>query len=581
VRRPFLLVLAFAATSYADRIVLVSGAALSGEVVEETAAEVTIRMARGSMKIARARIGAIEREEAGTYRKREAAESLRAGLAARAVQLLEEALRGDPADTEAKTALIGALRARAKECGDAAQFADARAALGRLLELVPDDAAAHDALDTVVREEEGGARAVAAASAAAEDANFDFALATLHAWRRRSRAEDSRVREALGDVHASAGAHALAEGEHRAALDHFRAAAAYGERRRSGEGVAALRPIAALEAIAEGDLEGARRFVDAMESYPDRAVPVFLRALVAQASGRIEDAVRDYAEASRLAESGGASGAVVAFDEVRRRAAASLRAAIAVPGDDGARRFRETFLDPLRRSDDAEFFVVYAPTDAAAKEAGAAADAAYRRAAQELLGGVPAAPKAELVIHADRAVYLAADPRPEPGIVSSREGTCGVTYDTWTAPASPVTRIEAYAGDGGLLADTIPHEAAHVVQRRGLPAFRRGHWLDEGLATTFESERSRSARRARFARSVPAPLPEFVAMQSTPPEAGVEFYDQAHALVEHLRARGDDEEWRRFLSMFATRPFAECLAEVYAAGSVDAFERAFLDRGGR
>ena len=56
-------------------------------------------------------------------------------------------------------------------------------------------------------------------------------------------------------------------------------------------------------------------------------------------------------------------------------------------------------------------------------------------------------------------------------------------------------RVEVYSGQSGLLVDTIPHEVVHVLQRRGFVGFRAGHWLDEGLATTYESEGSRDRRR--------------------------------------------------------------------------------------
>lgn len=107
------------------------------------------------------------------------------------------------------------------------------------------------------------------------------------------------------------------------------------------------------------------------------------------------------------------------------------------------------------------------------------------------------------------------------------------------------------------------------------------HWLDEGVATLFESEVCRRARRMRFLASAPAPLPEFVSLKTTPAEEGVAFYDQAHALAEFLRARADDAQWRRFLARLGTHSFEDGLRECFGIDSLDALERLWLSRDRR
>jgi tetratricopeptide (TPR) repeat protein len=580
--RALLAAILLAYSAAGDEIVLRSGARISGEVVEERPDAVVVRLARGLLTLPRDRVERIVREGGGDYLRREAGASHRAGLHARAAELYERALAAAPGDAEVRAALVEALRAHAAACASEMRAAEARAALRRLLELAPSDAAARSSLDALDRDAEAAERALAAARASLEAGRFAEAIALLHEWRGLRPPGDPAAREALGEAHARAGDAALDAGAPERALQHFRAAAAYGERRRSGAGLVALAPLAALTALEEGDLEEARRTVEGISgSYPDPGVPLLLRAVLRQAEGAFEEAARLYSEAERAALAEPARGRCVPFPEAKRRAASALSAVILAYASPGAERWRQTFLDPLQRFDGGEFFAVYAPTEALAREASAAADAAYRRAAVELLGAVPSAAKAELVIHPNRDVYLAADLHRGPGGVSTRERSAGITYEAWTGPSTRVPRIEAYAGGHALLHDTIPHEAAHVVQRRGLGAFRRMHWLDEGIATLFESEACRRARRARFLASVPAPLPEFVSLQATPAEDGAAFYDQAHALAEFLRARVDDAQWRRFLALLGTRSFEDCLRDCFDVESVDALERLWLSRDRR
>jgi len=129
----------------------------------------------------------------------------------------------------------------------------------------------------------------------------------------------------------------------------------------------------------------------------------------------------------------------------------------------------------------------------------------------------------------------------------------------------------------GLLTDTLPHEVAHVVQRLGFRAFRAGHWLDEGIATTFESERARANRRKTLkAAADPIPLREFVALRSTPPAKMGLFYAQAHSLTEYLMNRSGPAAWRTFLDVYAKINFKSAIDRAYKYRSIEDLERDWL-----
>ena len=205
----------------------------------------------------------------------------------------------------------------------------------------------------------------------------------------------------------------------------------------------------------------------------------------------------------------------------------------------------------------------------------------YRRASKELLGRVPSKDRIEVVVHATRAAYIAADPVPPgsplEGVTIPREQTGGCCYDTLGAEGRTLVRIEVFLDDPRLAEDTLQHEVIHAVQRHGLGAFRRMHWFDEGLATTYESKQASERRMGRLRQAGRIiPFPQFLSLQSTPPGSAVLFYDQAHALSMFLKQLGSPEDWRRFLSLLATRSFEDTIREAWGVESLDDLERQFL-----
>ena len=184
-------------------------------------------------------------------------------------------------------------------------------------------------------------------------------------------------------------------------------------------------------------------------------------------------------------------------------------------------------------------------------------------------------------MHPTRAAYLAADPTPPgsplAGVTVPRSKTGGVCYRTLDERGRPLVRIETYASEH-LETDTLPHEMVHVVQNRGFKAFRRGHWLDEGLAMLYESKQGRANRVAlwRQLSRNPIPLPELLLLKSTPPDRVLTFYSEAYVFTRFLRSLGDDDDWRRFLDAFGGLSFEAAVREVYEVEDVAALERLWL-----
>jgi len=578
---PLLLIALAAAAARGDRVILGNGQELSGEVVEEAGDSILLRMPNGTMRIARSRIREVVRETPAAYLRREAASRLAAGDARTAVQLLEKALALDAEDAALPGLLVEALLRHAGREREERRRPAAERLLERAEALAPDEPRIDGLREAIARDEAEAARLHDEAIALFSAGDGIEALRRMNAWRLLMPAGDPDAKEAMAAGHLAVGRTLAGKGDLRAALDHLRAARSFGRADEADRDLRVLAPIAALEAAGAGDLAGARRFVDGLSGYGDPAVRPFLAAVIDHLSGRVEEAVRGYAEAARAAEgrSGDSRGAIP-YEEVRRWAAATLRDAIAHPPVEGARRWRETFLAPLE-SAHAAWFVVHAPTRALAEAAGRAADEAFERWARELLGGLPPKARAEIVIHADRRAYLAADPAPPGtplrGAVLSREETGGVTYATLGEGGEPLLRIESWADAPGLLEDTLPHEAVHAVQRRGFRAFRRAHWLDEGLAMLGESDRNRDDRRAFLLRAAEMlPLPELLALRSTPPGRGALFYAQACALTAYLRSLGSESQWKSFLDALATRDLGEACRAAYGIESIEELERRFL-----
>jgi len=567
----------------ADEVVLKSGGRISCEVVEVRETSVLVRLPNGSMEIERSRIESIVREAKGDYLGREATGRLKAGSAASAVDLFERALREEPSSEAARAGLLDALLAHGTELAGRFLLDEAWAASERMLGLAAGHEGARGLQRLVGEERAENDRIAARARDLLERGDFDGALPLLESWRLRRPPGDAAARAAIASAHIGSGNARLRAEDLRGAIDHFRAAASYGESKRVEEALFLLKPVSFLEALRNGETADARRQLDSIATtYPDPAVPLFLKAVLHHVTGRVEEAIRAYADAERVAERATRPAKGLPYEVVKAQASAVLRAAVARPPQEGAARWRDTFLGPLRRDASAAHFVVYAPTDRMARDIAVAADRLFGEIARELLGALPGPLPIELVVHASRQAYLAADQVP-PGspwaaIMISREKTGGVCYDTLDEKGAAIVRIEVCSDAAGLLEDTLPHEITHAVQRRGLAVYRRAHWLDEALAMQQESAASR-ARRLAGVRRAPAliPLPELLSLRSTPPDRMELFYDQSCALAEFLRARGGASGWRRFLEAFARCPIEAALCDTCAIGDLDTLERLFLE----
>jgi len=569
----------------ADEIVLTNGRRLSCEIVEETATAVRVRLPHGRMTIPRSKIRVIEREGRGRWLEREARASLRRGSTRSAVELYARALADRPDDARLLARYARTLEKHARVLAEAYRFAEARRIVEEWRRVDPaqggDGGAAAALLESIGREERRAASLLARADELARDGRYRRALTYYDQWRLRRPVDDPKARARMAAAHLGAGAAAVEANHLRLALDHFRAARAFGEHARSAEPLFLLAPVAVLEALREGDVEAARRHLDRIATtYPHPAVPAYLKAVLAHVTGRVGEAVEAYAAAARIAEAGGGDRGI-SYDLARAYATATLRAAIARPPQEGVRKWRELFLASLVR-DEGRHFVVYAPTAKTAAQVAETADRVYAELCRELLGAVPDAPLAEIVAHPSRQAYLAADPDP-PGtdlahVTIDRAKTSGVAYDTLDEEGAPLVRVELIAGGPGWLESTLPHELVHVVQRRGLRAFRRGKWLDEGLAMLHEGDESRANRLGmwRTMASAAIPLPEFLALRSIPPDKVGLFYQQAHAFTTFLRGLGDATEWRTFLDRFgADGDLASAAKAAWKVESAEALERAW------
>jgi hypothetical protein len=196
-----------------------------------------------------------------------------------------------------------------------------------------------------------------------------------------------------------------------------------------------------------------------------------------------------------------------------------------------------------------------------------------RAAVADFGGRVPAGARIQVVVHSGRDAYLSADQQPRGGtIMFGRDGTAGMTYPTKDARGRSIIRVETFAGQSGLLDGVVPHEVVHVAQHYGFAAFGRAHWLDEGLAMLAESKASQAQRRAWFERSEERfTLTELTAFRSTPPDGALLFYNQAYVLTAHLRRRGTESDWRRFLKKMATADFESAVDSIYGGLGVDPF----------
>ena len=569
----------------ADEIVLRSGGRLSGQIVEEREDAVVIQLPGGRMEIARDRIERIEREPREEYLAREALTSLQRGSFADAVVLLREACAIAPDDVGARHLLCTALLGLARErlAGYALEAAEKAALEVRATR--PDHPDVAPLLRRIDAERAQAAIFERDGRAALEAGDWPRAIATLEAWRLRTTREQETPDLLLAQAWAGRAVSMERGRDLAAALDAWRTSRAYARSAAADEALQRLAPVAVIEELREGDLAEARRLLERIDpGHAHPGVARFLGALVHHLAGEADRAVEEYAEAARLAEGAQAPPDALEYELVRDQATAALGGSLAQPASQGARRWVELFLDPLQSFDSGHHFTVYAATGPRAEEIAAAAERGYEDLARRLLGRVPATAggdRVQLVVHPSRQAYVAADPVPRGSPLANltlpRDKTGGVTASAVDAEGRPIIRVEIHEGDPGLLADTLPHELVHVVQRRGLAAYRVAHWLDEALAMMAESDRGR-AERVRRARRDEAPLPltRLFTLRSTPRDAPGRFYDQAYAVTAYLHERKGDAAWNAFLGRLVRGTIDDALRAAYDLEGVDDLERAWL-----
>ncbi len=582
-RRLVLMFLMAVMPGWADEIHLRGGGKLRGEIETENEREIVLAMPSGTMVVSRKRIARIVREKRDDYLRREAESRLRSGSTARAVDLYERALRLDPGDSATRAALAKALAQHVRAQLARFRLDAARTGVGRLAELAPGAPLLASLRAEVEREERRTLELKRRADSLFAKGEFAAGLQALDAWRLRQPPRDAAAERTLGRAHEQAGIDAARQGQLRAALDHFRAARSFGARRHSVRALDLLRPIAVLEALKEGRGEEARGIIRSLGvGYPQPGVARFLEAVADQLEGDMVNAVAGYAEAQRLAtlRKGGKNAEGVPYKTVRVYAASTLRAAITHPPREGARHWHATFVAPLK-SARRGIFTVHAATEEMAEQVAATASAVYDAASLELLGRRPSVARAQIVIHSGRETYIAADANPQGTPIGSltavRESSNGMTYRTLDERGKALLRIESYGGQSILFDTVLPHEVIHVVQHLGVKAFRRAHWLDEGLAMLWERESAHKRRLAWLRRSETLfSLKELTSLRSTPPERAFVYYNQAFALCAYMRGLGTARDWSTFLDRFARQDLARAVRDTWGVQSIDELERGFL-----
>ncbi|MHC4938276.1 MAG: hypothetical protein ACYTHK_04840 [Planctomycetota bacterium] len=574
--RPALILLLLAVSAPADQLVLRGGGRLSGEIEREDAESVTLRMPAGAMTVPRDRIERIIREQKGSYLRREAEVRLRNGSTATAVELYERALQEDPGEVDA---LAAALVAHARASLERFRLNRALAAVVRLEKLVPGHRDLAELRARMRAEETRAKQLWRTAQEALREDRFRTGLQALHAWSLRQPAGDPAVAEELALAHEAAGAHAIDKVELREALDHFRAARSYGAGGDVARAIELLKPIAALEALKEGREEEARRMIASLSiGYPSPGVAQFLEAVQDQLNGEMDKAVAGYAAAQRAAKGRGHQG--LSHEVVAAYARTTLRNSATRPPKRDAKRWSATFLAPLVSAGSGRV-TAYASTEELAEQAAEAADEELREVASELGLAIPTTLRVQVVVHADKAAYVSADRNPGGtplGALSVTRGMSGgVTYATLDGDGRSLLRVESFAGQKDLFETVLPHEMVHVAQHLGFKAFRRAHWLDEGMAMLNESKAGRERRVAWLRRSTRFfSLAELTTLRSTPPGKAFLFYNQAYAFTAYLRGLGTGQDWRAFLDRLGSRDLADSVRETYGIESIHELERDFL-----
>ncbi|MBI4616251.1 MAG: tetratricopeptide repeat protein [Planctomycetes bacterium] len=563
-----LLFLAAAFPAAADTIVLANGNELRGEIIEEGADVVRVRMPYGVIEVPRSEIVEIRRESPAETLLGQAEELAGAHVYDLARRLAEQALAVEPESVEVRERVANVLLRQGRYLVEQGGFDGAERAFERAGQLGFGDQAAEglvglrgrrrevEEATAAARRDLAAGRADEAAEAVerllARSPGFAIELADLdfeaHVARGDSRFQAMDPTGAFTDYD-----HALAAAPRRSGELEDRWTAALGVRVYR-DSILAGKPGDALAELARGE-----------ESFPGNRFLAFLSGLALEELDRDPEAYAAYrralGDAAATAEVD--SGALDAVREEARRSL-GLSEGFVRPVEE-SRRWREAAAGDWQTIPTAHFMVHHRNPYAGDRVA-----VALERELQRIGPGI--APRAgerwpgrcEVFVYADRDAYQEGTGQPV--------WSGGLTETRFLDRRLSGIRISTYQTARELLSSVLPHELTHaLLAAEYSPGTSLPRWLEEGLAVRSEAQAKRAylARIVRLGISSGAiePLRSLVARDEYPSDpASVDlFYGESYTLVDYLEAN-EFLDLPRLLAAIKERPdqgLPSILAEFY------------------
>jgi hypothetical protein len=180
-------------------------------------------------------------------------------------------------------------------------------------------------------------------------------------------------------------------------------------------------------------------------------------------------------------------------------------------------------------------------------------------------------PRCDVVVHANRASYLAA-------VGAGASQTFGSSYIEFAKNKQIRRRQIDFRGDSEHGAAAVPHELTHVVLVDLLDGRQPPRWADEGMAMLADSAAKRQLHerdlQAGLAQRTTFRAVELLTLDSYPhPSRVPAFYGQSRSLTAFLVLRNEPTAFVAFLRKSAQDGYDAALRDCYAIENVQELEQ--------
>lgn len=562
----------------ADLVHLKNGRVLQGEVVKEDKEYLVLRVPYGEVKLRKDQIEYVERQSAQEYGLDVGQSLLQRQRYVEAVAAFEQAVQAKPDNRVAQAALANAVRSHAVHLHKYRRLDEARKAYQRLLQLLPGDAAAEAALNTLAAELARLDELVKAGHKALLQEDWDGAIEALRQAQAYSPDAAETVGPLLGAAHGARARGLYLKNDYAGATRELEQAfvhdATLANKLENLYAASALSVV--LAQFSSGEIPAARAGLDRILAF----APANPHALYI--SGRLEQVTRDFKAAAQSFAKALRVKTTASSAEGAALLRADLEKKLGIPDGGASIRFdidahdlagyTQAAAGDFKTLESAHFSIHH--HNEVLAEATAEVLEHHRNRITELTGlTADWTQKPKVFLHRSKEEYMAATQKPE--------WTGGIARFAHQHDGAIVRmQIHSWQASPRLLKSVLPHELMHLIVNSNLKSFDLlPVAIHEGFSVTMEPEyRHRyylGFLRTRLQSQSYIPLEELLQLKDYPGDPDF-FYAEGYALVRYVTERFGWEKALRLITNAHREGGVEAeLLELTGSASISDLEKKF------